>query len=41
MCSTSLNSDPIMPTSGSFDMKLVKMGMSLGITINGNDVHIK
>ena len=29
--------DPIMPASGSFDMKLVKMGMSLGITVNGND----
>lgn len=29
-------SDPIVPNVASLDIKLVKIGMSLGITINGN-----
>ena len=30
------SSDPIVPKVGSLDITLVKIGMSLGITINGN-----
>ena len=30
------SSDPVIPKVGSLDIKLVKIGMSLGITINGN-----
>lgn len=27
--------DPVVPSAGNLDIKLVKIGMSLGITING------